>query len=40
MEKPPDLAIKDLIAEALEFCTDIDLLDLVYKLLMTEAAHV
>lgn len=37
MEEPTDLAIKGLISEALEVCTDTDLLDLVYKLLITDA---
>ena len=35
MDAPADLAMKNLIAEALELCTDLDLLDLVYKLLIT-----
>ena len=33
MDDPDDLVIKDLIAKALELCTDADLLDLIYKLL-------
>lgn len=33
MEEPDNLAIKDLIANAIELCTDTELLDLVYKLL-------
>ena len=33
MEDPTHLVIKELVVEALELCTDTDLLDLVYKLL-------
>ena len=36
MDAPDTLALRQLIKEALEECTDTDLLDLVYKLLITE----
>ena len=37
MEAPDPLliALRQLITHALELCTDIDLLDLIYKLLIT-----
>lgn len=37
MEDPDALALRQLIATALEQCTDTDLLDLIYKLLITES---
>lgn len=37
MNDPEAVPLKSLIIEALEACTDLDLLDLVYKLLLVEA---
>lgn len=37
MEDSDSLAIKELIIKALESCADRNLLDLVYKLLLTDA---
>lgn len=37
MNDPDPFPLKSLIIEALETCNDLDLLDLVYKLLLVEA---
>ena len=39
MDAPDTLALRQLIKEALEECTDTDLLDLVYKLLITDSQY-
>lgn len=36
MEEPDPFAIRQLITNALELCTDSDLLNLVYKLIVTD----
>jgi hypothetical protein len=36
MENPDIPPLKELIVKALELCTDTDLLDLVYKLLLSD----
>lgn len=37
MSSTDDQTLKDLIAQALENCTDCELLDLIYKLLVFES---
>ena len=37
MEDADPLALRQLITNALELCTDTDLLDLIYKLLITDS---
>lgn len=37
MNDPDDIDLKPLIVQALENCTDNDLLDLIYKLLIFES---
>ena len=39
MEAPDPLVLRQLIKEALEECTDTDLLDLVYQLLITNSTY-
>lgn len=39
MEDPEELPLKQVIKQAVEICTDLDLLDLVYKLLIYNTAE-
>lgn len=39
MKDPDDQTLKDLIAQALENCTDNELLDLIYKMLIFESSE-